>query len=80
METSAVTAQNARHAPKQVEAVSSPHYPHRFRFPTPLVGARYLTGVCDCGATSQGLAYERGEMESWRKHHAGRLGKRSRPV
>lgn len=74
-ENRAQTRHNARHA-SEVPEVASPPHSHRFRFPSPSVGATYITGACDCGTESTGLAYETNEYIHARKfNQSARLKK-----
>ena len=57
-----MTHHNARHAVEPNEVA----HRHRFAFPSPVVGNRWIVGVCACGAESRGRAFESNEYEEAR--------------
>lgn len=63
-----MTAQNRHHTS---EPLPAPHR-HRYAFPTPTVGSLYITGLCDCGAESRGLAFESNEYAEARSFRGKR--------
>lgn len=57
-----MTHHNAQQAVLGAESM----HRHRFAFPSPVAGNRWIVGTCACGAESRGRAFESNEYEEAR--------------